>query len=66
MTDERDGGDDVHERVLWRMVAALPEAERTPVLLRLLDEIERLHRESGAEVPPWIDRVRTRVRGEAK
>ena len=60
--DER-GGEDLHERVLRRMVAAFPEPQRAAVLARMLDTLERLHRDSGAEPPAWIARLRRRLGG---
>ena len=52
------GGDEVRRRMLAEMVAAFPPDERPAVLARLLDEIERLHRENGVAVPAWVVRAR--------
>jgi hypothetical protein len=57
-------GDDLQERLLKELVASFPPGERPAVLARLLDEIERLHRENGAPVPAWVRRLRERPDGE--
>jgi hypothetical protein len=61
--DER--AEEIHVRVLREMVSTLPQAERPAALLRLVDEIERLHRENAADVPAWIEQARERFRREA-
>jgi hypothetical protein len=53
--------DEVREQVLGRMLEAFPEAERRAAMLRLLEQVERLHREHGAEPPGWIARLRARL-----
>ncbi|HEX5726578.1 MAG TPA: hypothetical protein VFX98_13975 [Longimicrobiaceae bacterium] len=66
MTDgagEEDVPDDVREQVLGRLLEAFPEAERREAMLRLLDQVEHLHRAHGAEPPGWIARLRARLGG---
>jgi chromatin segregation and condensation protein Rec8/ScpA/Scc1 (kleisin family) len=55
-----EGDDEVRERAMMNLLAGLPEHERERTLARMLDEMERLHRESGAAVPGWIGRLRER------
>ncbi|HEX2204447.1 MAG TPA: hypothetical protein VHG91_14145 [Longimicrobium sp.] len=52
---------EVHEAALLRLLEAFPPGERAAALGRLLDEIERLHREHGAEVPAWVVALRKRA-----
>ena len=65
MEQPDDRMEEIHVRVLREMVSTLPEPERPAALLRLVDEIERLHRENAAEVPAWIEYAREQFRREA-
>lgn len=53
----------LHERVLREMVDVLPPAERPAALRRLLDELERVHREHGLPLPDWAARLRQELGG---
>ncbi len=61
--DEGPDAGELHERVLREMVAALPEEERPTALARLLEQLERIHREHHAEAPPWLRALRERLGG---
>lgn len=53
--------DEVHEAALLRLLEAFPPGERGRALSRMLDELERLHLDNGAEVPGWVRSLRARM-----
>jgi hypothetical protein len=57
----QDLGGGPYEAVLRRMLESIPPADRDRALARILDELARLHREEGAEVPAWLDEMRRRL-----
>jgi hypothetical protein len=56
---EGEGGE-LQEKALLNLLEGIPEAERPRLVARLLDEVERVHRTNGSEVPGWVAEVRER------
>lgn len=52
---------ETYQIVLDAMVESIPEAEQSRAKLRLLDEVERLHRIEGCVPPEWLVALRAQT-----